>query len=143
MTDLFLGLIAFGVLVMAAIQVGAIVYAARTAGRIEGALGQLQQDIKPIVANLQAMSADAARATAKVAGQVDRLEKVLNDVSKRVEETATAVQETVIAPIREAMAIVQGLKNAFGALSGLGGEPKKPARKGEGAADEEDPLFVG
>ena len=121
MTDLFLGLIALGVLVMATIQVGAIVMAIRAARRVEGAIGALQQDIKPIVANLQTMSADAARATAKVATQVDRLERTLNDVSARINATATSVQETVVAPIREAMAIMQGLKAAFGALTALGG----------------------
>jgi methyl-accepting chemotaxis protein len=133
-------LIALGVIVMAAIQVGAIVMAMRAARRVEGAIGALQQDIKPIVANLQTMSADAARATAKVATQVDRLERTLNDVSARINETATAVQETVVAPIREAMAIVHGLKAAFGALTALSGQ--KPSRR-PAAADDDEPTFVG
>ena len=140
MTDVFLGLIALGVIVMAAIQVGAIVMAIRAARRVEGAIGALQQDIKPIVANLQTMSADAARATAKVATQVDRLEKTLNDVSARINQTASAVQEVVVAPIREAMAIVQGLKAAFGALTALSGQ--KPSRR-PAVADEDEPTFVG
>lgn len=140
MSNLFLGLIALGVLVMAAIQVGAVVYVSRTARRIEGSLGQLQQDIKPIVTNLNTMSADAARATAKVAAQVDKLEAVLNDVSRRVEETATAVQETVIAPIREAISMVHGLKAAFAALRAM--SENRP-RKSAGVPDEDDPLFVG
>src|SRR5688572_10392202 len=139
MTDLFLGLIALGVLVMATIQVGAIVMAIRAARRVEGAIGALQQDIKPIVANLQTMSADAARATAKVATQVDRLERTLNDVSARINTTATSVQEAVVAPIREAMAIVQGLKAAFGALTALGGQ--RPARRAP-ALEEDEPPFV-
>lgn len=141
MTDIFLGLIALGVLTMAVIQVGAIVYAVRAARRVETGLGQLQQDIRPIVSNLQTMSAEAARATAKVAAQIDRLEAALNDVSKRIDATATAVQETVIAPIREAMSIVQGLKAAFGALSALSGQ--RPSRRTQAGADDDDPLFVG
>jgi methyl-accepting chemotaxis protein len=140
MTDLFLGLIALGVIVMAAIQVGAIVMAIRAARRVEGAIGELQQDIKPIVASLQTMSADAARTTAKVATQVDRLEKTLNDVSARINQTASAVQDVVVAPIREAMAIVQGLKAAFGALTALSGQ--RPARRAA-TPEEDDPPFVG
>ena len=140
MTDVFLGLIALGVLVMAAIQVGAIVMAIRAARRVEGAIGALQQDIKPIVANLQTMSADAARTSAKVATQVDRLEKTLNEVSARIDETASAVQNAVVTPIREAMAIVQGLKAAFGALTALGGQ--KPSRKAP-AVEDDEPPFVG
>ena len=139
-SDIFLGVIAVSVLIMAVIQVGAIVMAIGAARRVETALGQLQQDIKPIVANLQAMSADAARATSKIAAQVDRLEQVLGDVSKRIDQTATAVQETVMAPIREAMAIVHGLKAAFGALTALSG--RRPARRTPDD-DEDEPTFVG
>ena len=140
MTDVFLGLIALGVIVMAAIQVGAIVMAIRAARRVEGAIGALQQDIKPVVANLQTLSADAARATAKVATQVDRLEKTLTDMSARINQTASAVQDVVVAPIREAMAIVQGLKAAFGALTALGSQ--KPSRKAP-AVEDDEPPFVG
>jgi ElaB/YqjD/DUF883 family membrane-anchored ribosome-binding protein len=138
--DVFLGLIALGVLVMATIQVGAIVFALRAARRVEGAIGQLQQDVQPIVANLQAMSADAARATSKAAAQVDRLEKVLNELGQRIDETASVVRETIVAPIREAMAIVHGLKAAFAILRG--DRPEKPG-KSRSAVDEEDPLFIG
>ncbi len=139
--DVFLGLIALGVLVMAGIQVGAIVFALRAARRVESVLTQLQQDVRPIVANVQAMSADAARATAKVAAQVDRLEALLTDVSRRIEQTASAVQETVVAPVREAMALVHGIKAAFAAIIGGGGPPAR--RKSPAGAEEEDALFIG
>src|SRR5215207_10261930 len=108
--DVFLGLIALGVLVMAAIQVGAIIYAIRAARRVEATMTQLQQDVRPIVTNLQAMSTDAARATAKAAAQVDRLETLLVEIATRLEDAAAAVHETVVAPVREAMAVVQGIK---------------------------------
>ena len=140
--DVFLGLIALGVLVMAGIQVGAIIFALRAARRVEGALGQLQADVKPIVANLQTMSADASRATAKAAAQVDRLEKLLADLTTRIDETATAVQETVLAPIREAMAIVHGIKAALAALRGTPA-PRGETRKGKPGAEDEDSMFIG
>jgi hypothetical protein len=138
--DVFLGLIALGVLVMAAIQVGAIVYAIRAARRVEATMTQLQQDVRPIVTNLQAMSTDAARATAKAAAQVDRLETLLVDIATRLEDAAAAVHETVVAPVREAMAVVQGIKAAFGAIRGVsGGSRPKP----KPAVDEQDSLFIG
>lgn len=143
MTDFYLAVIALSVFVMAAIQVGAIVLALRAAKRVDGAVSRMQQDIKPIVANLQTMSADASRATAKIAAQVDRLEAVLNDVSKRIEDTATAVQETVAGPIREAMSIIHGLKAAFVALRALSGEDRPRRRRGDPATEDDDPLFVG
>ena len=140
--DVFLGLIALGVLVMAAIQVGAIVFAIRAARRVEVVLTQLQQDVRPIVASLQTMSADAARATAKVAGQVDRLEALVTDVSKKVDQTAAAVHATVLAPVREAMSVVHGIKAAFGSILGAAGSGA-PRRKSPSTSEEEDALFIG
>ncbi len=141
MDNVFLGLIALGVLVTAAIQVGAIILAIRAARRVEGVLTQLQQDVRPMVANFQAMSADAARATAKIAGQVDRLEVLLADASRKIEDTASAVQQTMVAPVREAMAVVQGIKAAIASV--FGGGRAASRGKSPAGAEEEDALFIG
>ena len=63
MTDVFLGVIAFAVLIMAVIQVVAVVVALRMARRLDRFADSLEQDIRPVVASLQALTADAARAT--------------------------------------------------------------------------------
>jgi hypothetical protein len=63
MSDVFLGVIAVAVLVMAAIQVAAVVVAVRLMRRIDRFADRVEQDIRPIVASLQALTADAARAT--------------------------------------------------------------------------------
>lgn len=63
MTDVFLGVIAVAVLIMAVIQVAAIVVALRMARRLDRFADSLEQDIRPVVASLQALTADAARAT--------------------------------------------------------------------------------
>jgi len=62
-TEVFLGVIAVAVLVMAAIQVAAIIVAARVARRLDRFADRLERDIRPVVASLQALTADAARAT--------------------------------------------------------------------------------
>jgi len=61
--DVFLGIIAVAVLIMAIIQVAAVVVAARVARRLDRFADSLEQDIRPVVASLQALTADAARAT--------------------------------------------------------------------------------
>jgi len=66
MSDVFLGVIAVAVLVMAAIQVAAIVVALRLARRIDRFADRVEKDIRPIVASLQGLTADAARATSLV-----------------------------------------------------------------------------
>ena len=63
MTDVFLGVIAVAVLVMAAIQVAAVVIVMRLAHRLGRFADHLEQDIRPIVASLQALTADVARVT--------------------------------------------------------------------------------
>ena len=63
MTDLFLGVIAAAVLIMAAIQVAAVIIAVRLARRVDRLADRLEQDIRPVVASLQALTADASRAT--------------------------------------------------------------------------------
>ena len=63
MNDVFLGIIAVAVLVMAGIQVAVVVVAARVARRLDRFADSLEHDIRPVVASLQALTADIARAT--------------------------------------------------------------------------------
>ena len=63
MNDVFLGIIAVAVLIMAAIQVAAVIVAVRLARRVDRFADRVERDIRPIVASLQALTADAARAT--------------------------------------------------------------------------------
>ena len=62
MTDVFLGIIAVSVLAMAIGQVAAVIVAARTVRRVGDRLGQLEETIRPIVANVQRISDRTSRA---------------------------------------------------------------------------------
>ena len=72
--ELFLGIIAFAVMVMALIQVGAIFAGIRLARRVDQLATQLDQEIKPLIANLTTLSSEAARAAALAARQAERLD---------------------------------------------------------------------
>jgi hypothetical protein len=139
--DLFLGLIALGVMVMAIIQVAAIVFAARAARRVGDAVARLEDDVRPIVANLKSMSDDAARATAVAAAQIDRAEKMIGDLSKRLDDTLTLVQNSIVRPAREGFAILQTLKAAFSAFRSE--RSRDQGRNRPGNAEDEDALFIG
>ena len=92
MTDwsaIFLGVIALAVSVMAAIQVGVVVYGARLARRVDALATQVDREIKPLLTHFNAIGEEAARATALAAAQVERVDRLFADVSLRVEETAT------------------------------------------------------
>ena len=111
MTDLYLALIALGVLVMAGIQVAAIVTAARAARRVGEMASRFEQDVRPILANLQKVSDEAARASAQAAAQVDRLDALVANVTRRVEDTVATVQQTILQPARDGLALIGALKN--------------------------------
>ena len=139
MSDLFLGVIAAAVLIMAIIQVAAIVFALRTARRVGDAVGRLEQDVKPILASVQTLAAEATKAATTAAAQIERAQQLITDLSRRVDDTAAAVQSSIITPAREGMAVVQGLMAAIAAFrQGIAAPPRRPA-----AAEEEDPLFIG
>ena len=140
MTDLYLGLIALGVLVMAGIQVAAVVSVARAARRAGEMAARFEQDVRPIIVNLQKVSEEAARASAQAAAQVDRLDALVASVARRVEDTAATVQQTILQPARDGLALLSGLKSVIASFR----EPREPQepRRREPAAPDED-LFIG
>ena len=151
MTDVYLALIALGVLVMAGIQVAAVVAATRAARRAGEMATRFEQDVRPIIANLQKVSEEAARASAQAAAQVDRLDALVGSVARRVEETAATVQQTILQPARDGLALLAGLKGIFASFR----EPREPRqahqtpeaqptpapRSGQKPSDED--LFIG
>jgi hypothetical protein len=137
--DLFLGIIAAAVAVMAAIQIGAIIVAARVAKRVDRLATQIEQDIRPVVQNLNVMSAEAARAAALAAVQVERADRVFGDLAQRVDVTLNTLQNRVLGPAREGAAVLAGLRAALAAFRDL----NEPGRKRPSAVEEEDALFIG
>jgi hypothetical protein len=138
-SGVFLGIIALAVSVMAIVQVG-VVFGARLAKRVEQIAQQVDREIKPLLVNLNVVGQEAARAAELAALQVERVDALFADVASRVEETAASLQSAIIAPAREGMAIVQGIKAAFAALREIRGVS---APAGAAVHDEDDPLFIG
>ena len=140
--EVFLGVIAFSVLVMAFIQVGAIIAGFRLAKRVDQIARQLDEDIKPLLANLNAMSAEAARAAAMAAKQVDRLDQMFSQIAVRVDDTLAAAQDLVNGPARQGMAIVAGFKAVFNAFKGFR-ESSRRRQAMRDTVDEDESLFIG
>jgi hypothetical protein len=138
--DVFLGTIAVSVLVIAILHVTVIVLAARAARRVGEVLTRLERDVRPIVTSLEAVAADASRVSASVASQVERADRLMTSLSTRVDEAVLALQDGVLTPARELLAILQVLRESlFGTRSpGRGREP----RRGQ-AVEDEDALFIG
>ena len=138
-SEVFLGVIALGTLVMALIQVGAIIAAMRMARQAQQMLASVQQDVRPLVAKANAMADEASKTVALATAQAQKVDGLVTDLSRRVEETAAVLQEAIITPAREGMAIVAAIRAAVGALRGFRDMHPRHRR----AAEEEDPLFIG
>jgi hypothetical protein len=135
----FLGVIAVSVLVMATIQVGVAIYAARLARRVEALVGRLERDIQPAIERLTAMSGEASRAATLAASQVERVDRMLDDLTRRAEHTATQVQRVFTRPQRESAALVAGVRGFVASLR----EQQQARRARTAGLDDDDALFIG
>ena len=151
MTDVFLGVIAISVLAMAIGQVAAVVLATRAVRQRRRDAWAARGDDSPDrgqrpadICQRHQISEDAARATAIATAQVERAERLMDDVTRRVDETMTAVQDTILGPARTGWAVFQGLRDAFGAFFDRGPRPSRPRAHGPSpAAAEDDASFIG
>ena len=138
-SDLFLGVIAFATLIMAFIQIGAIMAAVRLGRQAQQVMTSMQQEVRPLIARANAMAEEASKTVALASAQAHKIDKVVTDLSRRTEETAAILQQAIITPAREGMAIVAAIKAGLGALRGFRDLGPRQPRHG----DEEDPLFIG
>jgi hypothetical protein len=137
-TNVWLGIIAVAVLVMAVIQVAAIVFAMSAARRIGQVADRLEQNLNPVVSNLQTITSEAARMTTLAAAQVERADRMFADLSRRADQVMAAVP-TLLGPAGKGLAFLNGIKAALAAIHEL----RRSSRRGAAHPDEEDALFIG
>jgi ElaB/YqjD/DUF883 family membrane-anchored ribosome-binding protein len=123
---------------MAFVQIGAIIALLRVARQTQQAVSDLQRDVKPLVAKASAVADEASRTATLVTAQAQKVDRLLSDVTQRFDQTAAVVQQAIITPAREGMAIVAAIKAGLMALQGMRDRPRHSR-----TADEEDPLFIG
>ena len=141
MTDwnaLFLGIIALATLVMALIQIGAIVFAVRIGAQVQQLASTVQQDIRPLIARANAIAEDAAKTASIATAQAQKIDRLVTDLTRRVDETSLVIQKAVITPAREGLAIVAAVKAGLGALRSF-----RDLRGRPGRVEDEDALFIG
>lgn len=134
----FLGAIAAATVVMALIQVGAIVYAARLARRLEALAGRLERDLQPAMDRLTVVSDQAARAATLAATQMERVDRTLTLLGDRADVAATRLQRALGRPAREGVALAAAVRATVATLREL-----RRRRRGGAREDDEDPLFIG
>jgi hypothetical protein len=133
-----LGVIAVATLVMASIQVGLVIVALRLGRQIQELGAKLEQDIRPLVANATAITANAARVSELAVTQVERADRMFADVSQRIDDTSRVIQGVMLAPAREGRALLAAIGAAIGAV-----RETRNSRARTLGVDDDDPLFIG
>jgi hypothetical protein len=134
---------------MAAGQVYALLLTVRAVRQMGEILNRFERDIRPIVDNMNAMSAEAKRAAALATAQVERADRLLTDVSHRVEDTVGIVQRLILAPARDGIAIFSGIKAALMAFRDLKSRPRRSTSVGPvpravpDPGDDDHASFIG
>ena len=137
--EVFLGVIALATFTMAAIQVGVIVYGWAVARRLNQLLTEVEREMKPLAQSVNTIARDAARISSLGAGQVERVDRLVNELTFRIEQAATTAQDAILRPLREGAAIMAGVKGVIEVLRELTGRSNRtPTRK-----EDEDTLFIG
>jgi hypothetical protein len=143
-TDVWLAVIAVAVAMMAAIQVGAIVLGLRLARRVDQLTTQVERDIKPLLQNLTAMTAEAHRAVQMATAQVERADRLFGDLAISAERTMALAAQFVGGPAQKGMALFAAARAALSALRDLREASRRRSREHRMATpDDEESLFIG
>jgi hypothetical protein len=134
----FLGIIAFATAIMAVVQIVAMVVLARVATQVRDVATTIQKDLRPLIARANAIADEASKTAALATAQAQKFDRLVTDLTRRVDETSAVIQEAILTPAREGMALVAGLKAGLAALRGL-----RDLRGRPGRVEEEDALFIG
>jgi hypothetical protein len=123
---------------MAAIHVGLIVYGISVARRFNRLLSHVEQQVQPLTETINTVARDAARISSLAASQVERIDRLVTDLTYRVEQTATTVH-AVFKPLRGGAAVISGVKAAIDVFRQLG--RRSPAHRAR--PEDDDALFIG
>jgi hypothetical protein len=142
-TDVWLGVIAVAVAVMAAIQVAAIVMGVRLARRVDALTTQVERDIKPLLQNVTDMTAEAQRAVRLATLQVERADRLFSDLAVSAERTMALAAQVVGGPAQKGLAIFSAARAAVSAFRELRESARRRRAGGVVTPDDEESLFIG
>jgi predicted PurR-regulated permease PerM len=134
--ELFLGIIAAATLASAIVQIGVLVVVGLLVRRIQRLVEQIEQEMKPIVGHLNAIGRDASRAAALATAQVERVDRLMADVARRLEQTLAAFQGFVTRPLKDGVMLFHGIRTLLEFVRDL-----RVGRR-RAHAEDEDALFI-
>ncbi len=137
-SEVFLGVIAVATLATALVQIGVLIAAGLLAKRLSRLTDQVERELGPLMASVNAIGKDAARAASLATAQVERVDQLFGDAAHRLDHTLVAIQTAVSAPARETAALMTGLRAALHSLrSGVAARPPR-----QRSSEDDDALFI-
>lgn len=133
---LFLAVIALATLTTALVQVAVLVAASRLTQRLERAAAEIERGLTPVLAHLDAIGRDAAKATSLAVAQVERADRVFADLADRLDRTLTTVQHAASGGAREGAAMLAAFRAALSVVRDI------RAARARTRAEEDDALFI-
>ena len=131
----YLGVMAFALVIMAAVQIGLIVVALRLGKQLSATMEEIRREVRPLVEKAHRISDDAARATSLAVAQIEKVNTLLSTTTTRVSETLGLVQHAVVEPVRQGAAVAAAVRAALTAFRSWRGSQQ--------AREDDDALFVG
>ncbi len=128
---------AAALVVMAVIQVAAIIAAMRLARQITATTEALRREVRPLIDQVRRIADEAERASRLASAQVARVDQLLASMAVRVEETVDVVQNALVGPLRQGTAMVTAMRAAFSVFRTW---QRRPRRTHE---ETDDAMFVG
>jgi malonyl CoA-acyl carrier protein transacylase len=137
-STVFLGIIAVATLATAVIQIFVLVAAGMLTRRLGRLADQVERELSPLIASLNSIGQDAAKAASLATAQVERVDRMFAEAAQRLETTLGIVQNAIAAPAREGAAVMSGIRAALDALRrSIANRPSRTR-----SSDDEDALFI-
>jgi hypothetical protein len=135
-TEVWLGVIAVAVLVMAIAQVAVLLKLSQAARETTEATRDLRRELTPLIAKVHKIADDAGRVSSLALAQMERVDHVLSTTIQKIDDTVSTVQAAIIGPVRSGAALMAGVKAAFAVF-------RARQDRGRYGRDDEDALFIG
>jgi len=135
-TPVFLGVIAAATLAIAIVHIAVLIAAGLVARRVGQLIDQVEGELKPVFGHLQAIARDASHAATVASAQVERADRLFADLALRIEQTVTAVQTSVMQPLREGRALISAFRAGLNVIKDI------RSRSRRSRAEDEDALFI-
>ena len=116
MSEVFLGVIAVSTALMALVQIGVMIGAIVAIKRLTDVASRIEQAARPLIAQANDLIADTSEGVAAVRSQVDRVERQVMQLLTRTDQAVHRVQDYLLAPARQGIALAAGARALFGAL---------------------------